>query len=54
MKKAAVLLTIPFLLLSNYEPMPEPVIVEAIPVEVAVLTPVPVIEPEVTEKPAAA
>ena len=53
MKKAAVLLTIPFLLLSNHEPMPEPVIVEVIPIEAAVLTPEPVIEPVVEVKPAA-
>lgn len=48
MKKAAVLLTIIFLLLSNHESTPEPVFVEAIPVEAAELTPEVVIEPEVT------
>lgn len=53
MKKAAVLLAIPFIFLSNYEPTPEPVFVEAIPVEAAVLTPEVATEPEVTEKPAA-
>ena len=54
-KAAAVLLTIPFLFLSNYEPSepPELVLVEVKPVEAAVLTPEVVTEPEVTEKPAA-
>lgn len=51
MKKAAVLLTIPFLWLSNYEPTPEPVFVEAIPVEAAVLTPE--VEEVIEDEPAA-
>ena len=51
MKKAAVLLTISFLFLSNHEPTPEPVIVEAIPVEAAELTPEVVIEDEPAAEP---
>ena len=51
MKKAAVLLTISFLFLSNHEPTPEPVFVEAIPVEAAVLTPV--VDDVIEDEPAA-
>lgn len=51
MKKAAVLLTILFLFLSNNEPTPEPVFVEAIPVEAAVLTPE--VEEVIEDEPAA-